>query len=1412
MKNCNLCILAAFASLFLIRPALAQQPPVCATVTADQTGANGLNTAAIQAKLDGCAGNSKQVSVELSAAKGAAFSSGALYVPSNVVLWLDAGVTLNASTNPADFQRSSSVPTAACDSSGAASACGTLDANNTGCQALINSCKSNNAGVGGTGTIEGHGWSALTGGPNTGTTWWALAGQAKAGNYVQSLNAPKMINFQQSTSITLSGFTIHNAPLVHILLGRANVASITQVTIVTPTPDHTISAFPYNSDGMDLSGSSNVQVDRVDFTDGDDNIAMEAGGGGAVKNISVTNSTFRAGHGLSIGSETNSGATNVSANNIRFIGTDNGLRIKSDPSKGGLVDSINYSDICMTSVGNPIVIDPNYSTATGNLLPLYKNVEVDNMWADSGSLTLKALAGQPPLSLTLNNVRIDNLGPVGAANANITEISDPNFNFPIAIPKTSGVSVTQSQAPAAAPADIRSYCRAALGLGTGGAAGPTLIDDTFANGNSQLQDLPNNSMWLFNGRANNTRTDGVGSVTFDLTPAGTSSDAFWAFFTNSGSPVVLGVGDTLAVAVTFSLTGFANNGQDVRWGVLNSLGTRNTANLTGGMNNATFANNPGYALDYFASGTGNPFVIARRTTLSSTNVFNTFADFTPIPGSGASARQALVDNTKYTLNYTIQRVDATNTRISTSVTGGNLSNYSYTSTENSPTPNTAFDYFAFRTGGTNFTNKITFTELRVQYTPAPPVIVSQPQPTSLTLQVGGQALLAVGASGNQVTYQWQLNGQAITNNPTALTPVLKLSNVQHSDAGSYTVVIANAGGSVTSSAVTLQVSDTPVPPPPVILIQPVDRTVTVGRPTSLDVTTLGDNFVYQWFKNGVLIPGSNGSLLSFHSAQATDAGVYSVVVSSSSGSVTSTSARLTVVSTMSAVGFRPYNTQAGICTDTPLYVAFDQPPTAGTSGRVTVYNSKGTVVDTLDMSSSPQTKVIGGAPFVYYPVIVTGNIAAFYLHQQLPANDTYSVTMDPGVLTDAAGVPFAGFTGLNFWKFGTVPAIRTVATGATSFTVAFDGGDYCTVQGAVDAVPAANTQAVTITVKPGTFTEIVYVPSNKPFITVQGADRIASVVQYPNNNNLNPAGVSARASFGVDAPDFTLQNITLWNTTPHGGSQAEAFRGNNQRILLNRVTLKSFQDTLMLQGAGMVTDSYIEGDVDFMWGSGAVYLQNTELKALTANGYYTQIRNGQTGNGNVYVNCTLDAASGVTGSYLGRIDPTVYPYSQVIYINSAMGPQIIPVGWLLNNATTAPNVQFWEYKSTDLTGAALDVSQRATFSRQLTATEAAKWSDPSNVLGGWVPYTVNATTSAVAVGAAITTDWSATPNHSAKDWIGLYAAGDASANYLSKQYISNATTGHLTVTAPLKPGTYELRLYQNDGFTLAATGNTFIVQ
>ncbi|HEX3085459.1 MAG TPA: hypothetical protein VHP99_13100, partial [Pyrinomonadaceae bacterium] len=119
----------------------------------------------------------------------------------------------------------------------------------------------------------------------------------------------------------------------------------------------------------------------------------------------------------------------------------------------------------------------------------------------------------------------------------------------------------------------------------------SIVNDTFADGSSTNQDLANNSIRIFKSRSSTVRTDVAGSVTYDLTNT-TSSEAFWGFFTNSGAPVSLNVGDKLTVSGTFSLTGFGGTGQDIRFGVLNSLGTRNANDFTGGMNDPSFVNDP----------------------------------------------------------------------------------------------------------------------------------------------------------------------------------------------------------------------------------------------------------------------------------------------------------------------------------------------------------------------------------------------------------------------------------------------------------------------------------------------------------------------------------------------------------------------------------------------------------------------------------------------------------------------------------------------------------------------------------------------------------------------------------------------------------------------------------------------------
>jgi hypothetical protein len=442
------------------------------------------------------------------------------------------------------------------------------------------------------------------------------------------------------------------------------------------------------------------------------------------------------------------------------------------------------------------------------------------------------------------------------------------------------------------------------------------------------------------------------------------------------------------------------------------------------------------------------------------------------------------------------------------------------------------------------------------------------------------------------------------------------------------------------------------------------------------------------------------------------------------------SARLaSAAGALSPLALTPATGAQHVCIDTPLTIVFNQTPRLGASGVIRVVRADGSVVDSIDVSAATQSRVIGTAPtrFNYHPVIVTGSSAAITLHQALAYGQTYHVLVDPGVFLDASGQPFAGISDPNTWRFQTKSAGPNV--GATTLSVAADGsGDFCTVQGAIDFVPAGNAQRVHVQVRPGTYTEIVYVGPTKTMITVLGLDRAGTVIQYANNNNLNGAVTSSnRALFGVDAADFALQTVTLHNTTPEGGSQAEAFRGSAQRIMLDRVTLRSRQDTLRLQGAGYVTNSYIEGDVDFTWGNGGVFFNGCEIRALhrsvsSSTDICAQIRNGQSSRGNVYLACQLTGPDLTAADtvFLARIDPNRFPFSQVVYLSCALNPRVPSAGWQLNNATTAPGVQFWEHRSTDLAGKLLDVSGRAAFSRQLTDAQAAQWSNPTFVLG-WTP-------------------------------------------------------------------------------------------
>jgi hypothetical protein len=125
------------------------------------------------------------------------------------------------------------------------------------------------------------------------------------------------------------------------------------------------------------------------------------------------------------------------------------------------------------------------------------------------------------------------------------------------------------------------------------------------------------------------------------------------------------------------------------------------------------------------------------------------------------------------------------------------------------------------------------------------------------------------------------------------TNVLALSNVTGANAGSYSVVITNASGSVTSSPALLVVYV-----PPTITSQPHNLTLLAGATSGFAVSATGSPPpTYQWLYNGTNISGATTSSLVLTNIQAANAGIYSVLATNLGGSVISSNATLYVIAT-----------------------------------------------------------------------------------------------------------------------------------------------------------------------------------------------------------------------------------------------------------------------------------------------------------------------------------------------------------------------------------------------------------------------------------------------------------------------------------------------------------------------------------
>jgi hypothetical protein len=180
------------------------------------------------------------------------------------------------------------------------------------------------------------------------------------------------------------------------------------------------------------------------------------------------------------------------------------------------------------------------------------------------------------------------------------------------------------------------------------------------------------------------------------------------------------------------------------------------------------------------------------------------------------------------------------------------------------------------------------------------------QPASLVVSQGQTASFSVTATGTApLTYFWFKGATPMTNGPN---PALTIANAQPADAGTYSVIVSNSVSTIPSSGATLTVNV--LSTAPAITSQPANQSIITGQTATFSVVATGTTPLnYYWRKGALVVTNSTVPSFTIANAQLTDAGSYSVIVSNSLGTATSSSATLTVstVAATPAITTQPTN-------------------------------------------------------------------------------------------------------------------------------------------------------------------------------------------------------------------------------------------------------------------------------------------------------------------------------------------------------------------------------------------------------------------------------------------------------------------------------------------------------------------------
>jgi polygalacturonase len=245
---------------------------------------------------------------------------------------------------------------------------------------FISGTKLHDIAITGKGMIDGQG-----------SPWWPFA-------KTENAKRPRMIAFRDCSRILIDGVKLINSPKFHLAIG-GKTSDLTVQNVIIRAPASTDPVNPsHNTDACDVSGQK-ILIRNCDVSVGDDDFTC----GGNTSDVLITNCTYGYGHGVSIGSPTKGGVSNITVENCTFTNTDYGIRIKSDRDRGGIIQNITYRNLQMINVGMPILIYAAYnakekeyrnlqkltaatavtypSAPVTDLTPVYRNITFQNITA-----------------------------------------------------------------------------------------------------------------------------------------------------------------------------------------------------------------------------------------------------------------------------------------------------------------------------------------------------------------------------------------------------------------------------------------------------------------------------------------------------------------------------------------------------------------------------------------------------------------------------------------------------------------------------------------------------------------------------------------------------------------------------------------------------------------------------------------------------------------------------------------------------------------------------------------------------------------------------------------------------------------------------------------------------------------------